>query len=300
MNKKEMVLLSALARTGSVTRSASAAGVSPPAANAMLARLEDRLGGRLFTRDQQLLVQTAECRALIPEVSHALAALEAVDRAAESLGRGKRRRIVVGTVPAVSTCVLPKAVKALLSEQPETAILFKAGTVAEVLEMAEQEHIDLGLIYGSALLGNVCHKELGEMELMCVMPYGHAYADLWGVSVERLMATPYISLSRHLPVGAHTAEAIEAEGGVFSPNVEVTQFSDACAMVEAGCGVAVLENLAAAYVEARGLIAKPFAAAPSLSLGAIWSRTKGLSEIATELLEHIEAVKDTRTKYSPF
>lgn len=298
MKKREMVLVSALARTGSVTLSATAAGMSQPAASAMLAQLEDRLGVALFTRNRRRLELTAECRALMPEISHALIALESVERAAESMGRGKRRRIVIGAVPAASTGVLPQAVKSLLQKRPDTAIVVKAGTANEVVEMAVQERIDLGLIYGSTLHEHVAYKNLGPLALMCVMPHGHPYAESPEVTVAQLIAAPYISHSRYLPVGALTAQAIEAAGGEFSPCVEVMQFSAACAMVEAGCGVAVLESLAARYAEGHGLVARPLIAESGLALRAVWSSTKGLNATSLELLGYLESLMSAQPAYS--
>ena len=284
-----MVLVTALARTGSVTLSAVSAGMSQPAASAMLAQLEERVGVELFTRHRRRLELTTECRVLLPEISHALAALESVERMAESMGRGKQRRLVIGAVPAASASVLPGAVRTLLIAQPDTAVVIRAGTAAEVIEMAVQERIDLGLIYGSTLHEQVASKNLGALKLMCVMQPSHSYASHRQVTTRQLMDTPYIAHSRYLPVGALTAQAIEAAGGVFEPSVEVMQFSAACAMVEAGCGIAVLESLAAKYAEAHGLVSRPLCAPSDLALVAIWSPAKGLSAASRNVLATLDA-----------
>lgn len=282
------MLLSALARTGSVTLSAAAAGMSQPAASAMLAQLEERLGVELFTRHRRRLGITAECRALLPEISHALAAIESVERTAQSMGRGTQHRLVLGSVPAASVGVLPGAVQALLAQRPDTAIVVRAGTATEVLEMAVQERVDLGLIYGSTLHERVASRNLGALSLMCVMQPTHPCASSAHVTVAQLMETPYIAHSRYLPVGALTAQAIESAGGEFNPRIEVMQFSAACAMVEAGCGVAVLESLAARYAQAHGLVARPLAVPSDLALVAIWSPSRGLGVSSRELLASIE------------
>jgi len=284
MKQREMLLLSALARTGSVTLSAASAGMSQPAASAMLAQLEQRLGVELFTRHRRRLELTAECRALLPEITHALAALESVERAVAGMGRGKQRRVIVGAVPAAAAGILPRAVKALLDDRLETAVVVRAGTASEVLDMALQERIDLGLIYGSTRHENLEFQELRNLGLMCVMQSSHPLAARDVVTVPELMASPYVAHSRHLPVGALTAQAIESAGGEFRPAVEVMQFSAACAMVEAGCGVAVLECLAAQYAASHGLISKPLNATSDLSLIAVWSPSKGLAAAPRKIL----------------
>ncbi len=284
-----MALISAVARTGSVTASAAVVGMSQPAASALLRQTEERLGLELFTRQNRRLTLTADGRTLLPEITHALAALESVERMSESMGKSRQRRWVIGAVAAASASVLPSALQPLLNVDPDVAVVLRAGTAVEIVDMAVQQRIDLGLIYGSANHEQVTTEHLAPLDLVCVMPPSHPYADLDVVTVDRLAARPYIAHSRFLPVGALTAQALEAGGHEFKPAVEVMQFSAACAMAEAGAGVAVLESLAAHYAQRHGLVARPLKAMSDLAFTAVWSPEKGLGSWPRRLLDELKS-----------
>ena len=295
MKKREMALICAVARTGSVTASAAAVGMSQPAASALLRQVEERIGLALFTRRRRRLELTADGRILLPEITHALAALESVERMSQSMGKSRQRRCVIGAVAAAGASVLPGALQTLLKTQPDMAVVLRAGTAVEIVDMAVQQRIDLGLIYGSAGHEQVSVEHLAALALVCVMPAHHPYAVLPSVSVDQLAAVPYIAHSRFLPVGALTAQALESAGHDFKPAVEVMQFSAACAMAEAGSGVAVLESLAAHYAQRHGLVARPLLAMSDLSLTAVWSPEKGLGSWPRQLLEILKTqLSETR------
>jgi len=288
MKKREMALICAVARTGSVTASAAAVGMSQPAASALLRQLEERVGLALFSRRRRRLELTADGRTLLPEITHALAALESVERMSQSMGRSRQRRWVIGAVAAAGASVLPGALQPLLAQQPDVTVVLRSGTAVEIVDMAVQQRIDLGLIYGSARHEQVTVEHLAALDLVCVMPAQHPYAALAAVSVAQLAAMPYIAHSRFLPVGALTAQALEAAGHGFKPALEVMQFSAACAMAEAGSGVAVLESLAAQYAQRHGLVARPLLAPSDLSLTAVWSPEKGLGSLPRQLLDALK------------
>lgn len=109
MNKREMALFEAVGRTGSVTLAAATTGMSQPAASAMLKSLEDKLGFALFSREKRRLALTAEARMLLPEIVHALAAMDNAERVAASMRGGAQARLDVGAVAAVGASILPGA-----------------------------------------------------------------------------------------------------------------------------------------------------------------------------------------------
>lgn len=290
MKQREMALICALARTGSVTASAGMVGMTQPAASALLKQLEDQMGFPLFNRQNRRLSLTPDCRALLPELTHALEAIESVQRTVSGMGRRGPRRLVVGAVSAASASVLPKALRALTTKVPGISVVLRAGTATEVVDMAAKERIDLGLIYGSVVYEHLGAERLRPLGLSCVVPPRHPLARRREVDVADLARHPLIAHSRHLPVGALTAHAMEAQGIDFNPAFEVTQFSAACALVEEGCGVAVLEELSADYAQRQGLISRPLNVPTELSLTAVWPPTKGLGRAARELLNGLRNV----------
>lgn len=284
-----MALLSAVGRTGSVTAAALAVGMSQPAASATLKALESQLGFSLFTRDRRRLALTASARALLPEITNALAALDSVARLSASLRTGGHRRLVVGTVPAAAASILPQAVQRLKSGHPDLAVILRAGMATEVMEMAIEQRIDLGIILGSGASPHVGMRRLADPGLCCVMTRNHPLARRRRLTIRDVAAHPYVAHARHLPIGSLTAQHLEAAGLGFQPSVEVTQFSAACAFAEAGAGIAVLDSLSGIYARRHGLVVRPLDATGNLSFNLIWPTAKGLHGAVRELADMLEA-----------
>lgn len=292
---REMELFAAICRTGSVTAAAQSTGLSQPGASAMLKEMETRLETPLFARRHRRLELTSAGRALLPEITHALAALDSVEKLAQSIGRPRGQRLILGTVPATGASLLPPVLRRLQLADPDLAIVVRVGTATEVIEMAVQQRIDLGVVLGSAASEHIGFQEIAALGLVCVVRPDHPWASLSSVGVEDLATTPYIGHSRHLPVGALTAQALENAGVVWKPAMEVMQFSAACALTQAGCGPSVLESVTGAYARQLGLIPVTLRTAGTLSLNVVWPQVKGMSAAARFVKEGLmlTAVNDT-------
>jgi DNA-binding transcriptional LysR family regulator len=288
MREREMTLLATLSRTGSVTTAAEAMNMSQPAASAMLRKMEEQLGYELFTRTHRRLELTTNGRLLLPNVIHALAALESVDSLAASMGKRGHRRMVVGAVPAVSSSILPSAVLAFREHAPEVVISVVSGTALEIESMVLEQRVDMGLIFGAVVNQHVGSERLGTLDLQCVMRPDHEFAVLRAVTIDQLAAVPYVAHSRRLPLGALTAQALEQNGHKFRPVVEVNQFSAACAFTRAGCGVTVVESLTAIYAGQLGLCYRPIAFPSDLLLSVIWPLAAGVSSYTRSLMELVK------------
>lgn len=284
---REMELVAAICRTGSVTQAAQASGLTQPGASAMLKELEARLGSPLFSRRHRHLELTTAGHALLPEITHALAALDAVEKLAHSLGGRRGQQLIVGTVSATGASLLPRVVRALQETDPDVSVVVRVGTAAEVVEMAIQQRIDLGIVLGSGAHQHVNSEKLADLGLSCVVRPDHEWAGQPFVTVQALAASAYIGHSRHLPVGALAAQVIEEQGGVWRPAIEVMQFSAACALTDAGCGPAILESVTGEYARRLGLIPVPLATDKTLALTLVWPQGKGMSGAARFLKDRL-------------
>lgn len=283
MNKREMALFEAVGRTGSVTLAAAATGMSQPAASAMLKSLEDKLGFALFTRDKRRLALTSEARLLLPEIVHALAAMENAERVAASMRGGAHARLDIGAVAAVGASILPGAMAWLQAHEPGLRVSVRTDMTLGVAGLAADQRIDVGIVIGSAALPNLGQRTLARLSLQAVMPAGHPLAGRKRLALADLADTPYISLSRHLQVGALTARQFEQERLPFLPVIEVNQYSAACAFAERGLGVAILDSMSGLYARRHGLVVVPVDVEGGLDLDIVWPLNRGLGRVARQL-----------------
>lgn len=283
IRRKELQLLRAMYQHPTVTAAAQSVHMSQPAASALLRALEERLGFDLFTRENRRLALTSRGRALLPEVLNATAALDAVDRLSADIRHGTRTRLVVGAVAIAASSVLPAALAQLQRHHPRIAITMRAGTALEILDMAFDQRVDLGVIIGQPD-ERVAAQHMAPLSLCAVLHPSHPLASRSTITMDDLVDQALIVLGIALPAGLATARLLESMPARMVPSFEVMQSSAACALVAAGAGVAIVESLGAHYATRQGLIVHPLMPAESLSLNVVWPKGRELSEVAQHLV----------------
>jgi DNA-binding transcriptional LysR family regulator len=101
-------------------------------------------------------------------------------------------------------------------------------------------------------------------------------------------------LARQLQIGSLTARKFEEAGLSFSPVVEVMQFSSACAFVQAGHGVAILDALSLPFARSVGLVARPMAIPEQVQLRLLWPKESALARMASGFRDALKLSIETQ------
>lgn len=278
LNRRELLLLRAMYRHDTVTAAAASVNMTQPAASALLRDMETRLGFALFSRENRRLHLTSQGRALIPEVLNALAGIEAVDRLAVDIRQGALARLDVGAVAIAASSLLPPALASMRQAHPSVAVTVRAGTALEIIEMAVDHRIDLGIIIGAPSdIDRVSSLRLVPLSLHAVMAQDHPWARQSTLTLEQVANAGPIVLAPALPAGRATRQALESRGLPYRPIIEVAQSSAACALAAQGLGVAIVESLGAQYAERQGLVARHLLSLEDPVLAVVWSKDRAMS-----------------------
>ncbi|WP_454690145.1 LysR family transcriptional regulator [Achromobacter aloeverae] len=290
ISRRELTLLRAMYLHGTVTAAAAASGMTQPAASALLRDMEVRLGFALFSREHRRLRLTSQGRALIPEALNALAGLEAVDRMAGDIRQGAQARLAVGAVAIAASSLLPAALAGMRRAHPAVAVTVRAGTALDIIEMAVDHRIDLGILIGSPETDQrVASQPLGPLGLYAVLRRDHPWARRKTLALEAVAAAGPIVLATALPAGRATRQALDARGLPYRPIIEVAQSSAACALAAEGLGVAIVESLGAHYARRQGLAARHLLDVEEPALALVWPRDRAMSAAAQSLRDGLLA-----------
>jgi DNA-binding transcriptional LysR family regulator len=280
MKPREMQLIWEVNRTGSVTAAAERVAMTQPAASAMLRSIEERLGFALFAREKRRLVFTTKGRALLPEIANALAALDSVWRLTEALRHEAPQRVVIGSVTTVAATLLPAGVARLRDSLPHIAVSVRTAMTVEIESLLAEERIDFGLVVRETPPSPQGCRRIATLPLYCVARPDHPLVQGASVAMADIARYPYVSLGRQFTVGGAAARMLESLGERYAPTVEVMQYSTACAFVQQGQCVAILDALAERYAASFGLVPRPIRQAPRLGLDLLWSPLSGLGSHA--------------------
>lgn len=300
LNRRELLLLRAMYREDTVTAAAASINMTQPAASALLRDLETRLGFALFSRENRRLHLTSQGRALIPDVLNALAGMEAVDKLAVDIKQGALARLAVGAVAIAASSLLPPALASMRREHPSVAVTVRAGTALEIMEMAVDHRIDLGIIVGAP--GDrdpVSSLKLASLSLHAVFRSDHPWAKTRTLGLQDVADAGPIVLAPALPAGRATVQAMKTRGLAYRPIIEVAQSSAACALAAQGLGVAIVETLGAHYAERQGLVSRHLLTLEDPFLALVWSRDRALSAPA-QCLQAALAEQARQPRYAAY
>jgi len=290
---KQLRLLIAVERHGSILHAARELNLSQPAATKMIKDLEADFEVRLFDRNNRGVLPTVFGETLIRHGKLVFAQIGHAAQELDDLALGKAGRVVVGTLLAASARVLPAAIAAVLAERPDLVVKVVEGT-NEVLMPALRTG-ELDLVVGR--LPTHCHRSdldritLYDERIVAVVRAGHPLAGREGLGMEDLapyrwiLPPPETTLRRQ--IDQHFAGATDAPRRV----IESVSYLTNRALILSGDVVALLPSHVAEAELAAGAFARldwtvPVGEGP---VGVSFRREGALSPAARAMIAALQA-----------
>ena len=140
---RQLRLLIAVGNHGNIQNAARELGISQPAATKMIQDLELDFEVKLFSRTNRGVIPTVFGETLIRHGKLIFAQVSNAAQELDDLNDGNSGRVVVGTLLAASTGLLPKAIDTLLTTRPKVAIKITEGTNEVLMPALLSGEIDL-------------------------------------------------------------------------------------------------------------------------------------------------------------
>lgn len=203
MRTRQIEVLQAILRTGSVSGAARLLHVSQPAVTRTLQHAEATVGFALFKRQGNRLVATPETRALAPMVERASSSLESVRKLARNLKLGDDRPVRVAAVPALALAILPEAYSRAREMFPQMRTELGSAHLDDIIQKLLMHEIDIGMAFDPPPHPFVDTIEIGELRLVAAGRPANLgkYARHKSVSPEALSTMELIEMSGKDPLG---------------------------------------------------------------------------------------------------
>jgi DNA-binding transcriptional LysR family regulator len=131
---------------GSFSKAARKLGLSQPTVSLRVQALEQMVGGPLFIRGGSRLSLTEQGRSFLPYAQAALRAMTTGIEVAQHTAQGKRGRVVVATLPSLSTGFFASTLARLYQTHPQLDILVHTGHTQQVAEMLSDGFAHIGFV----------------------------------------------------------------------------------------------------------------------------------------------------------
>ncbi|MCI1746728.1 MAG: LysR family transcriptional regulator [Acidipropionibacterium sp.] len=171
LNLEGLRYAQAVTETGSFSAAARAYGVTQPALSNGVARLEDRLGEKLFTRTPRGVTATSFGNRILPLIDRALAALDDVAAEAQRWTAPVAGSIRMGVSPLINPKLVARARDAIgaLPTPPESRqLVLREANMAELQDALVTGELDIVVIPSVGPLPRYEHRVIDSEPLVLV------------------------------------------------------------------------------------------------------------------------------------
>jgi DNA-binding transcriptional LysR family regulator len=285
LSLRQLEIIRAIMRAGTVTEAAAHLGVTQPAVSRILKLAEDRLGLLLFERRNGRLHPSPELRSLYPEIERIYDEIDSVLRAADDLRTVHGGRLTIVANPSIASTVIARAIAEFMRTRPDVRVHVRSALNFEIADTVMAHRADIGFGFDLPGSRDLEMMTFGLSRLVCVCPADHPLADIDPIGPADIDPYPLISFNRSLAIGEAIDVAFSEAGVTRKISIDVGQSFVACALVAAGAGVTVVDSLTASTWQSPDLAIRAFGPSRSLSITGVAPVHSRLSLAADAFLD---------------
>lgn len=295
MDLHQLQAFDAIVLQGGFSKAARFLDISQPTISLRIQALEQVVGGALFVRGGSRLQLTELGRSFLPYARTALRAMKTgVDVAQETI-RGKRGRVMVGTLPSLATGFFASALARLHSLHPLLDIAVHTGHNQQIAEMLYDGYVHVGLLTAPYFRLDVdCLLSLQE-PLLFVTHVQHPLARRERVSIGDLeeLGQPFFHIDWSLEVKQWQSRMVASQGHV----IEVPP-QTAYDLLMRGMGAALLtHSMVSADLRTGRLVALAVEEMPPLKRESTLVRFRRAEPLPMAVNEFVRVLREEAREY---
>ena len=292
LNLRQIEVFRAIMLTGSISGAAKLLNVSQPAISRLIAYTETRVGLVLFERIKGRLYPTPEARRLFIEVDAVYQGVQRFNEVASDLVEKRSGTLRLVVSPSLGQTLIPIAITKFRERFPDVKIHLQtliSPHLAQAL-LTQQAEVGVATIFNDEH-PNLAVSPIYENPLVAVLPSSHPLANRKKLHVRDLMGSNLIGYGLDTPYGQLIEQMFQEENLVPRLSIEVHLTHIACAMVQAGAGVAIVDELAIIGRIWNDIVVRPILPASVMSVNLLHLRLEPLSLLAQDFIDTLRRLK---------
>ncbi|BEG75996.1 LysR family transcriptional regulator [Achromobacter xylosoxidans] len=298
LNIRQIEVFRAVMITGTIRGASELLFVSQPAVSRLLSHTEERIGFPLFQRVRGRLHPTLEAKKLLHEVEIVYDGVQRVNDMARELFEHQEGILNIVASPSLGQMLIPTAIASYRHTHPNVKLTFHYLTHVPLTDRLLKRQADLAITILPINHPNLEQEEIATANLVCICPYNHPLSRRASLQVKDLLAYPFISYERSSPFGQMVQSMFEQSGETLRSVVEVGSPQNACALVQAGAGIALVDQFSARSWSASRFVTRPIETSPPLKAYLLRLRDEPMSQISQSFMDTLKEVihKDGQTE----
>ena len=246
------------ARAGSIVRGAAREHIAPSALSRRLSDLEHAFETALLVRSPRGIELTDAGRLVLARGEQIDDDLQALVREVQTEGEVVRGTVRLCANMSAVIGFLPERLRAFMATYPQVEISLQEQDTRDVIRTCLDDRADVGVGVEMQTPAGLESWHFAVDPLQVVLPAGHALAKRKAISFAQALERPLIGVHQGGALDRSLHGRAAALHQPFAPTVTVSSFDAVCRMVEAGLGIAVIpQSAAAAYAGHARFVRRP-------------------------------------------
>ncbi|WCR09796.1 LysR family transcriptional regulator [Paracoccus stylophorae] len=240
----DLQIFTMLARKLNFRATAEEAGLSAPALTRLIARLEDRVGARLFDRTSRRVELTPQGHAFHSMTARLLVQAEMTLGSFDQYLRAEHGRLSVTGLPSITSGILPCVIRDFISRYPGVQVILRDGLAQDIAQMVVDGEADIALtIPEPARPSDLTFVPLLKDEFVALSTPEDAMIADGPITWAELLALPFVTMPHATSVRTLIEAIAQKEGLVVTPRFEAAHLATVGALVAQGLGVTAVPAL---------------------------------------------------------
>lgn len=285
MNPRQIEIFATVMKAGSASGAAELLGITQPAVSRAIAELETGLGFALFDRVRSRLLPTPEARMFYRDVEASFRGMDTLRASAASIRDHGGGEIRIATLSALSTSIVPQAIRLFRALHPETRITLHVLWSRDVRDRVASGQFDIGLAEDEVDTSGVLAETFAQPRIYCAIPLGHRLAEQSVITPADLENVPLVGYVPEDRCRKKLQEVFAQAGIPLNIVIETIYASAVCGLVSEGVGIGFVSRPATGGVDCTRLVLRPFEPAINLKILLLRPQDRQKSGLVRDLLD---------------
>lgn len=243
-------------------RAAKRLHISQPALSFDIRKLEERIGVKLFLRNNKEVRLTRCGDALLIKCRSLLESADELQQMLHSYGQGKKGFIRLGFINSMLYRGLPEAIAQFARQYPGVDVALKEMGTQEQIIALEKRQIDIGCANGAHFPPSIRADVVVEEAFVCCLPQAHPLHQHATIDLTALQQESFILFAPEVSPHFHHQILAQCAAAGFYPRIQhqARTWETIITMVAMGLGIALvpqgLQHIATERVGYRPLVDK--------------------------------------------
>lgn len=287
INLRQLEAFRAVMMTRSITRASELLFVSQPAVTRLINDLESSVAFPLFQRIKKRLHPTPEAHAFFEEVERSFAGLNKINLAAREIRDFRSGSLSIAALPALGLGYLPEFISRFADGKPDISLSLNIRNSQKVSEMVAAQRVDVGFCESIDFTDGVEAELLLQVNLVCILPPGHALASKERIEPTDLDGETCIGSGNSQLTYGDLDRYFEEKGVKRKVQIDTQLNATVADFVVAGAGIGIIDPVTADRYSQRGIIVKPLDPPIAYKCFVIFPENRPKSRLTQQFVELI-------------